>query len=270
MCVTRIRAHESEERETEAALVIAAGAAESVADRIARLRVVAGHDLVPRGTRRIHDTYFDTPDGELQAQRVALRIRELDGATWVTLKGPSQPTDWGGKERLEIDLLWSQDAAKRILAELAGRGLTPPARDRTVDASRPVQTMLALGLQVIQDRRVRRRVRDVVARHQPLVLAELAIDSVTYHFADRQIHHHEVEIETKSRDGPRAGRAVAEDLISMYAPALRSWPFGKLATGRAIERFLHEGISKGLLDDSDSLTPAAYDWIAARLESGGL
>lgn len=259
-----------DEREAEAALVIVADAAESVADRISRLTVLAGYHLVPRGTRHIHDVYFDAPDGALQAQRVALRIRELDGAAWVTLKGPSQPIDWGGKERLEIELPWSQDAAKRILAELAGRRFTLPARDQRFDASRPVQTMLALGLHAIQDRQVRRRARDVVVQRRPLVLAELAIDSVTYQFGDRQIHHCEVEVETKSRDGSRAGRAVVEGLLSAHGSALRSWPYGKLATGKAIERLLREGILEGLLDDGDSLKPAAYDRIAARLESGGI
>jgi inorganic triphosphatase YgiF len=257
-------------REAEAAMVIATDTAGAVANRIARLTVIAGHHLVPRGTRRIHDVYFDAPDGALQAQRVALRIREIDGATWVTLKGPSHSTDWGGKERLEIELPWSQDALKRIVAELAGRRFAPPAGNQRFDSSRPVQTMLTLGLHAIQDRQVHRRVRDVVTERPPLVLAELAIDSVTYQFDDRKIHHHEVEIETKSRAGSRAGRAVVEGLLSTYGPALRVWPFGKLATGKTIERLLREDILEGLLDSNDSLTPAAYDRIAARLESGGL
>lgn len=211
----------------------------------------------------IHDLYLDTPDRELQAQELALRIREIGARRWVTLKGQSQPTGWDSMERLEIEMRWSKDALARVVKELADRGIRVRQQRQDFDYAHPLDVMAALGLEAVQDRESCRQVRNIIpgGEEGPSILAELAIDSVVYHFSDQEIHHHEVEIEEKEGGSPALIKPVVEGLVAMYGPALRRWGHSKLAVGKALERMLREGALEGLLDTNNNLKPFAYDKI---------
>ena len=152
------------------------------------------------------------------------------------------------------------------------RGIKLPEQHRDFDRVHPLDVMTNLGLEVIQDRETQRQVRNVMPMGQEgeAILAELAIDSVVYHFNDKAIRHHEVEIEAKARDGSTVLRTVIESLIATYGPALQRWDYGKLATGKAIEELLNEGALEGLLDINNHLKPGAYDRIAGFLRPTGL
>jgi hypothetical protein len=43
------------------------------------------------------------------------------------------------------------------------------------------------------------------------------------------------------------------------------WPYGKLATGRAVERLLADGRLEGLLDAAGRIRPAAHELLAELL-----
>jgi inorganic triphosphatase YgiF len=101
--------------ELEATLIILSDNPQTVTQHIAVLTSVANYHLLPKERQPIRDLYLDTPDKALQAKRVALRIREVRGKHWITLKGPSQPTEGGGVERLEIEALWSQDSLAKVV-----------------------------------------------------------------------------------------------------------------------------------------------------------
>jgi inorganic triphosphatase YgiF len=220
----------------------------------------------------MRDLYLDTPDKALQAKRIALRIRELRGKHWITLKGPSQPTEGGGVERLEIEAQWSQDALAKVVQELLGEGIEMPRRSTDFDLLHPVNIVASLGLKIIQDRETHRQVRNIVpmaAEHKP-ALAELGIDAVAYHFGDQEIRHHELEIEAKVRDGSTALRSITESLIRRYGPVLRRWDHSKLATGKAIEQLLIERAPAGLLDSRNYLKPVAYDTLDDYLKRGSI
>lgn len=58
--------------------------------------------LVPR-VRHLENRYFDTPDHQLSANRMALRLRQADGAWEQTLKGAGQ-TDGGLHQRPEWEM----------------------------------------------------------------------------------------------------------------------------------------------------------------------
>ncbi len=90
-------------RECEATLIILSDDPQVVVQQIAVPTSVANYRLLPQGPQLIRDRYLDTPDKALQAKTLALRIRELQGHHWITLKGHSQPTVGGGVERLEIE-----------------------------------------------------------------------------------------------------------------------------------------------------------------------
>jgi inorganic triphosphatase YgiF len=254
----------SDSREIEAALVIWSENPQVVAGQIADLTATGNYRLLPRDPQLIHDLYLDTPDRALQTQQLALRVREIGTTLWVTLKGRSEPTDCEGcAERLEIERLWSKDALARVLAELVNRGIKVPQQHQDLDYAHPLDVMAGLGLEPVQDRESHRQVRNVVAAGEKSnsVLAELAIDSVVYHFGGQGIRHHEVEVEAKGGGSSAVIKPVVESLVATYGAALRRWDHSKLVTGRAIEKMLNEGALEGLLDIHNNLKPVAYDKI---------
>ncbi|UCG12247.1 MAG: CYTH domain-containing protein [Deltaproteobacteria bacterium] len=262
----------SNSREIEAALIIWSENPRADARQIAALTSIADYQLLPQDSQTIHDLYFDTPDRTLQTQKLALRVREIDATRWLTLKGHSQLTDWGGVERLEIEVLWSEDALTKIVKQLRDRGIKTLQLRQDLDYTHPLDVMSSLGLGLVQDRESHRRARDIVRADAEIgpVLAELAIDSVVYHFGDQGIHLHEVEIEAKAGGGSTVVKTVIESLVAIYGLALRRWDHSKLVTGMAIERLLSEGALEGLLDINNTLKPAAYDRIDDYLKCGSI
>jgi inorganic triphosphatase YgiF len=229
---------EQRERETETALLICAEDPASLARRIARIVKVAGYQLLRRPPVRLRDLYFDTPDGALRKQQLAVRLRESDRVKLITLKGPAQRAIGGGLQRLEIEARWSRAALRRVVRELVDRSVIVQPRRLEADA-RPLTVMNSLGFEIVQGRETNRTVRDVVlAGRKGPRLAELAVDSVVYRFGDEEIRLHMVEVEAKRQDGLPALAVVTQDLRERFKPMLREWTFGKLATGMAVEQLL--------------------------------
>jgi inorganic triphosphatase YgiF len=264
------------EGEIEIALVIAADDPQAIASQIETLTDLARFRLVPRGTVMIHDIHLDTSAGWLDARRWALRLREIDGSVWLTLKGPSSHRPDGGTTRREIERMWSEEALAEALQTLRAAGVGAPASvpgragvgvPGSVPgpaAGSPLDVMRRLGLVVVQDRHTHRALRDVVETPGDRAVAELAIDVVTYHLPGRDVYHFEVEIEAKTQEGRPALGAIAADLARRFAPALRPRMGSKLTLGTAIARLHAEGALESLLGAGTILTPAAYEIVAAR------
>ncbi len=253
---------EIDSREAESTLVILSEAPESVAGKIASLTSIGGYRLLPQHPMMIHDFYLGISDSAPGKPGPALRIREVGATLLITLKGPTRPTDWGGIERLEIELPWSRDALHLVFKRLMEMGVQIPEQCPDFDPHSPLNVMASAGLQVVQDRETHRQVRDIVSDGGCIALAEMAIDSVVYHFAGQDIRHYEIEIEAKQEAGPAAVRMVIKGLIEMYGPAVRRWNYGKLTTGQAVEEMLSKGILEGLIDSENNLKPVAYKLIA--------
>lgn len=207
----------------------------------------------------MHDIHLDTPDGQLTARRLALRVRTVAAARQLALKGPSVDIAGGGVARSEREWVWSGETLAIAMEALASAGvrLPPPAAG---PAGRGVHdTLRRVGLTLIQDRQTRRTIRDIVAAEGGPVLAELAIDAVVFHLPGCDVRHHEVEIEAASREGEQAMQSVGRALMARFAPALRHRVGSKLAIGRGIERLYRAGALDALLGSDGALTPAAYD-----------
>jgi len=250
----------SEPQEVEVALLVAADDAPDVADSIARATSLAGYELAAREDQRLHDVHYDTAAHALQAQGFALRTRLRNGSQLITLKGAARRDGRGGVTRLEIEVPWSAEGFKTVAGELA-RAQIKLARPEAFDGVPPGDFLRAAGLIRIQDRQTTRRVRDVQDPERHIRLAELAIDTVSYRFGSTAVDLCEVEIEAKHHDGvggrnpssvarghaedmnPSAGvlHACAGALQTDFGAMLRPWPYGKLATGAAIERLLRTG-----------------------------
>jgi hypothetical protein len=255
-------------REVEGVLLVRADDQEAAARRVAALEAVDRFDLRPRPVERIRDTYLDTGDGTLAAARVAFRVRELDGRPLLTLK--SAPVRTGlAAERRELEAPWSAEALRAVLAELRRGGVQLPDPPAGAGAGDPLAGLAALGLGPTQRRQTTRTPRDVLERGRPDVgpVAELTVDDVAFLLPAGTARLLEVEVEAKGAGGLAVVEALLGALAAGRPDDLRPWPYGKLGTGRAVERLLAAGRLEGLLDPAGRLLPAAHDRLAEFLEA---
>jgi CYTH domain len=249
-------------REVEGVLLVCADDQEAAGRKVAGLEAVGRFELRPRPAQRIRDVYLDTGDGALAAAKVAFRVRELDGQPLLTLK--ADPVRSGlAAERLELEAPWSAGALGTALEELRRRGIELPDPPEGAGAGEPLADLGGLGLLPTQTRETARTPRDVLDKGQAGgPVAELTVDDVGYQLPAGTARLLEVEVEAKGPGGLETVQALLEALAEAFPSDLKPWPFGKLATGRAVERLLAEGRLEGLLDDRQRIRPAAHDLLA--------
>jgi inorganic triphosphatase YgiF len=246
--------------EVEGVLLVRAGDQEAAAAKVAGLEAIGRFRLVHRPAQRIRDTYLDTQDGALGAAGVAFRVRELDGSPLLTLKADAVRSGLTA-QRLELEAPWSAAALGMVVDELRRRGVDlPEAPDRT-GAGEPLADLAGLGLRPTQTRETTRTPRDVVDGDDPAAppVAELTVDDVGYQLPAGTARLLEVEVEAKGAGGAETVDDLLTALTAAFPGELVPWPYGKLATGRAVERLLADGRLEGLLDGSDRIRPAAHE-----------
>jgi hypothetical protein len=258
-------------REVEGVLLVSADDQEAAARQVAGLEAVDRFDLRPRPTQRIRDTYLDTADGDLGARRVAFRVRDLDGRPLLTLK--ADPVRSGlAAERLELEAPWSAEALRAVLEELGRRGIELVDPPGGAGAGEPLADLSGLGLHPTQVRDTTRTPRDVLERGREAAgpVAELTVDDVGYQLPTGSARLLEVEVEAKGQGGLETVQVLLAALAEGFPEALRPWPYGKLATGRAVEQLLAAGRLEGLLDPAGRIHPSAHDRLAEFLAQNGL
>ena len=251
--------------EVEAVLIIK-GDVDAVLKELAGLRSILNYRLEPGQSKIIHDRYFDTIDRRLRKRGANLRIRELDGSLFVSVKSHTRRTLRGATARREIEVPWSKQNLLSHIKDLELEAdLALPERQFS-DAD-PLAAMDATGLQLVQDRETRREVRNVSSVRKPdLVLAELAIDRVTYHIGNHNISIFEVEVEEKAKGSSSVISDLTKALLQAYQPSLQKWSHGKFVTGLAIQRLLETEPADNLLGQ-DRLKPEALGTIDRALRS---
>ena len=247
----------SNSTETESTLVVASENPEIILSRIEKIPSISGYQLLPGGDLTLNDHYFDNPSSDLSSRKWALRIRQIDEHSWIAAKGPSRETGPGIVERAEIELAWSPEAFDKLSDVLARHGLFLSGLRESGISKGPLEVLTDVGLIVIQRRQTVRTVRHVRSTEEDLILAELALDRVIYHFEGRILLHHEIEIEFKSKGAYSAAQYLTQYLLGLFPTELRKWRYGKLATGRAIEALVDQESFKESLSD-DYLKPASY------------
>jgi len=251
--------------EVEAVLIIK-GDVDAVLKELADLRSILNYRLEPGQSKTIHDRYFDTIDRRLRKRGANLRIREIDGSLFISVKSHTRRTLRGATARREIEVPWSKQNLLSHIKDLELEAdLALPERQFS-DAD-PLAAMDATGLQLVQDRETRREVRNVSSVRKPdLVLAELAIDRVTYHIGNHNISIFEVEVEEKARGSSSVISDLTKALLQAYQPSLQKWSHGKFVTGLAIQRLLETEPADNLLGQ-DRLKPEALGTIDRALRS---
>ncbi len=254
-------------RELEVVLLVRSADPVSTVRRIADLPSVRGYFLKAGPSKRIHDIYFDTPEGTLGNREMNLRIRDENGNHSVTWKCSRGLLGWRRDERRELELPWSHESLTHVISELE-RSRIRLQRPDHFDLSHPFEAMKSTGLRVLQDRRTSRLVRNIVrpSSGSDEVLAELEIDSVVYHFESHDIELCELEVEAKTRKGRKILEDVKDGLLDLFRGELHSWRWGKLVTGKTIKKMLEKGVLQGLLD-GPRLTPEAVERVMKALES---
>lgn len=251
--------------EVEATLAVVSDSPGEVARRIASLRRAGPYPLRWRPAADLRDVYVDTPDGELRARGLALRLRREDGAWTLTLKGDARRVSGGAVERTEVEGGWSEEGAAPVAAEMEERGVDGGGLRSAAGTRRPVEALRAAGFRVVQDRKTARRRADVLppgadgeGGEDPV--AELCVDVVRFRGASgRTLVHREVEVEAAPASPPDLPGRIAGELREAFAGELRPWPHSKLATGRALaERDPPTG-------PGGDLRPGAYDGLDRRL-----
>jgi len=254
-------------RETEATLVILAKRSSSISDLLTSEARVGGHELVAEGIHVIHDKYFDAPDGALSARGYALRLRDSDGRLLVALKGGGERAGQFATARLEIEGPWSQETLHAIAHELQKQGILPFQLPAYQDMTRPVEALRGLGLRSLQNRDTRRQVFAVLAEGTRMKIAEIAVDSVTYHISRIDVVHHELEVEAKNQQGVVELDRLIQALLKRFPGALRPWKHGKLATGISLAEVLKTSERQMLLRKDNSVSAMAYNLIDRHLRA---
>ena len=151
-----------------------------------------------------------------------------------------------------------------MLEELRRRGVELPEPPEGAGAGEPLADLAGLGLRPTQTRETTRTPRDVLERGDPGAgpVAELTVDDVSYQLPAGTARLLEVEVEAKGPGGLETVQSLLAALAGAFPEDLRPWNYGKLATGRAIERLLAEGRLEGQLDGDGRIRPAAHDLLA--------
>ena len=252
--------------EIEVTLIICDDNPSIIVQQVADLATIGNYQLQFKEPHIIHDFYFDTPDQALQNKKMTLRIREIDSTYWITLKIPTHVINLDyGKQRFEMEYLWSKDTLTKIIQILNDQNISICSSIPVLNEVYPLDIMEYLGLEIIQDRENFRKRRDIIITKQEcdIVIAEMVLDSIVYHFGGKDIGHYEIEIELKQINHSIILTTVVEHLISIYGSKLRLWPHSKTITGKAIENLWEAGLLEGLLDSENNLKPRAYEKIDA-------
>ncbi len=256
-----------EKEEIETVLIIKTNAERILAD-LANLQSILGFRLKHLPRRIIRDTYYDNPDYLLRRKRANLRVRETGGQWFLSAKLGSKLNLGGVISRRETEIPWSNTALQQIALQL---GLKLPDTDSGTESPifEPRTELEKMGLQVVQDRETQREGSNVFQEER--LIAELALDKVTFHFKSIHVPLYEIEIELKSgsRTDLKALESIRKRVVSMYPGIVSRWSHGKFVTGRAIEKILQKGKLQDLLDNED-LKPDALKTIQRVINSKNL
>ncbi|RCV90026.1 CYTH domain-containing protein [Billgrantia montanilacus] len=189
-------------------------------ERLCRHPLLQGQ---PGATQRLANTYFDTPEGELEAARMALRLRRYDD-TWVQTLKTSGDVGGGMSRRGEWEWPVAGGAPNEGVLDRQGLAALPP--------------MAELGTDVLE-RLEARFTTDFERRSWQLdhagVTIEVALDQGEIRAAGRAVPIRELELELKAGD-PAAlwdlALALAETIPLRPADASKAARGGALLSGQ--------------------------------------
>jgi inorganic triphosphatase YgiF len=203
-------------------------------------RNLAGYLLQPRMPQRIRDRNWDTAAGAgmLAQSHLSLRLRQIDELDLFTLKGAATVSD-GLFRRSELEVPADLNGWMALRAELQSHGV--PLPELAAGPTNPAQWLADAGFEIVQDRETLRRRLFALDGEEPV--AELALDTTTFHLTAIDVTIREIEIESlteRSADVLSLGQVLRERLVGRVQPSAE----GKYAAGLAFKARL-DGFSPG-------------------------
>ena len=227
--------------EIETKLVILGDESEAVLKEIASYDVIGMYKLQHGKTKKLQDTYFDTPAKALSGQGIALRTREQEGSVVICIKKDERTDEHGTTHRDETELPWSSESLASILKTLPDIPVPTGAID--IKARTPRKYLEELGLISIHERQTQRHTMDVVSLIEPEkgIIAEIALDKVNYLIGGSRILHYEIEVEAKAPGAVEHIVHLTDFLRKTYGDRIMPWVHNKLLTGFAMEQLYFQG-----------------------------
>jgi hypothetical protein len=220
--------------EVELKLSVIGDDPDALLDEVAELRQLGSFRLAPSDGHRLRDVYWDLPNGELRAQKLSLRLRQIDDHLVFTAKGGTSHAD-GLFRRYELEVPATRDNWISVRSELGGEGVRI---DDQMTGDSPEEWLRSAGFVATQDRLTRRSIRYAYPENgTERPLAELALDRTRFDFGKVLVDYWEIEIEQLD-GGDEVPRQLGQTLVSLYPDRLEPSTMGKYSRGLTIEREL--------------------------------
>ncbi|OQX96788.1 hypothetical protein B6I21_00105 [candidate division KSB1 bacterium 4572_119] len=250
-----------ENREFEITLIIEGDKVETIFEQISSLKTFGSFHLSDVNTQTIYDIYFDTASDQLKEMGFGLRLRYLNNKKFVTLKGKSRKSTWGGVERVELEYPWNQKGWDKIYRYLNDEIPDLHLQSGLVMEKDAENFIKKAGLRKIQERKNIRQSKFVYAA-KPFtcsnLLAELALDSVTLFVGQETFFMYEIEIESKNNGKPADIKEMADLLQVKFGAFIRVYHHSKLTTGKIITLIYTSPEFQGTLKNKNQLAFDSY------------
>jgi inorganic triphosphatase YgiF len=214
----------ADHRELEFKLLVVGGDVRLL-EEMAGVERLGAWGFRPAGRRVIRDRYFDTASGALRSAGASLRLRVENGTAKITLKSDREVQS-GLFSRREVESVATPNFCRTIARELADVGVSlSPVRQ----GDDPSTWFRSAGLVLIQDRSTERVA--LLALWEGFEMAEVALDTTTYHLRTGDQTIREVELESLGAAEGDELRALAEVLMAAFPGQLEPSSVGKLRRG---------------------------------------
>jgi len=255
--------------EIETKLIVISKDPESVFAGIESLTTIGGYTIMPAKKGAHHDRYLDTQDKSLMKNRVALRLRDYGKTLILCMKKDKEQDNSAATKRIEIEAPWSGSCLREIIPHICED--IHIKTDLPTDVDDPLRTLNAMGFHVIQDRQTMRSIINIIDpdKRPATLIAEMALDTVSYRFDDLSVHHYEVEIEAKENGSEDMIVQITGTLREKFGEELRPWPHNKLITGMTIDMLHKKGMDIKTCKDKSFMSPSMYERIDAEIRRTG-
>jgi inorganic triphosphatase YgiF len=258
----------SDARESEVKYVVTAPDPQHVVRSIASFRKLDGFALAPGEPLSLRDAYFDSVDRRLSGAGLAVRVRRANDEVLLALKGSNDAPVGALPSRLELEMRWSDVAAKKLQAALDSFGIrtSPP---KTLAS--PEQYLAGLGLRLLIARRTRRLVRHLLHGHgSRRPFGEMALDRVDDTVDSMVVRHWEVEIEASSEQDREEVSSASRELMRRVGSGLRPFSGSKLGIGLALRELRNELTKGKLIDQEGRLTAKGLNAVERTIRDGAV
>jgi inorganic triphosphatase YgiF len=254
--------------EVEAALLFSSSNMKVILEKIQHLIRNRSYVAVKRGTKEIHDLYYDTSDRKLGSQKIQLRVRMLHEIDYkVTLK-VVKTIRKNYSDRIEIERNWSKQSFHDILNNLYKMNIKFHGAWGFYNND-PKVTFSNLGLLIIQNRKTKREILSALNKISGQTELEFDFDTTSILIGgNHEFRFSELEIESKKSANEKNLEKIVIEILKF--PEFMSWPYSKLETGIAITNLFNNKLLEPRhdYDEKNELTAIGVKKISHLLKSG--